>query len=77
MAENRVLRQQLRGRHIVYTHAQRRRSALVPMKLGRRFLSLDTLVTRTTLRVALCPFNRVGNRTPRHWKSVLLDAADP
>ena len=50
LAENEVLRQQLRGRRIRYTDAQRRRLALAAMRVGRRALSrIDTLVTPDTL----------------------------
>ena len=50
LAENKVLRQQLRGQRIRYTDAQRRRLALAAMKLGRRaLLRIDTLVTPDTL----------------------------
>lgn len=50
LAENRVLREQLRGRRIRYTDAQRRRLALAAKKLGRKALScIDTLVTPQTL----------------------------
>jgi putative transposase len=45
-----VLRQQLRGRRIRYTDAQRRRLASAAKKLGRKALTkLDTLVTLDTL----------------------------
>jgi putative transposase len=45
-----VLREQLRGRRIRYTDAQRRRRALAARKLGRKALSrIDTLVTPETL----------------------------
>ena len=50
LAENAVLREQLRGRRIVYTDAQRRRLATAAKKLGRKALRhLDTLVTPDTL----------------------------
>jgi putative transposase len=50
LAENTVLREQLRGRRICYTDAQRRRLATAAKKLGRKALSqLDTLVTPDTL----------------------------
>jgi hypothetical protein len=50
LAENAVLREQLRGRHIIYTDAQRRRLATAAKKLGRKALKqLDTLVTPDTL----------------------------
>jgi hypothetical protein len=50
IAENAVLREQLRGRRIRYTDAQRRKLARAAKKLGRKGLSmLDTLVTPRTL----------------------------
>jgi putative transposase len=50
LAENAVLRQQLRGRRARYTDAQRRRLAAAAKKLGRTALmNLDTLVTPDTL----------------------------
>ena len=50
LAENAVLREQLRGRRILYTDAQRRRLAMAARKLGRKALrQLDTLVTPDTL----------------------------
>jgi hypothetical protein len=50
LAENAVLREQLRGRRIRYTDAQRRRLATVAKKLGRKaFKKLDTLITPDTL----------------------------
>jgi transposase InsO family protein len=50
LAENAVLREQLRGRRIRYTDAQRRRLATAAQKLGRKAVSkLDTLVTPDTL----------------------------
>jgi transposase InsO family protein len=50
VAENSVLRQQLRGRRLRYTDAQRRRLATAAKKLGRKALrQLDTLVTPDTL----------------------------
>jgi hypothetical protein len=50
LAENAVLRQQLRGRRIRYTDAQRRRLAVAAKELGRKALSqVDTLVTPDTL----------------------------
>jgi hypothetical protein len=50
LAENAVLREQLRGRRILYTDAQRRRLAMAARKLGRKALKqLDTLVTPDTL----------------------------
>jgi hypothetical protein len=51
LAENKVLRQQLRGRRVRYTDAQRRRRlALAAMRVGRKALSrIDTLVTPDTL----------------------------
>lgn len=50
LAENAVLREQLRGRRIRYTDAQRRRLATAAKKLGRKALrQLDTLVTPDTL----------------------------
>jgi putative transposase len=50
LAENKVLRQQLRGRRIRYTDAQRRRLAMAAMRLGRTALSrIDTLVIPDTL----------------------------
>ena len=50
LAENAVLREQLRGRRILYTDTQRRRLATAAKKLGRRALrQLDTLVTPDTL----------------------------
>jgi putative transposase len=50
VAENAVLREQIRGRRIRYTDAQRRKLAIVAKKLGRKELSmLDTLVTPRTL----------------------------
>ncbi|HEX7451747.1 MAG TPA: integrase core domain-containing protein [Polyangiaceae bacterium] len=50
IAENAVLREQLRGQRIRYTDAQRRKLAIAANKLGRRELSmLDTLVTPRTL----------------------------
>jgi hypothetical protein len=53
LAENKVLRQQLRGRRIRYTDAQRRRLALAAIKLGRRaLLRMDTVVTPDTLHGA-------------------------
>jgi hypothetical protein len=51
VAENAVLREQLRGQRIRYTDAQRRKLAIAANKLGRRELSmLDTLVTPRTLQ---------------------------
>jgi putative transposase len=50
LAENAVLRQQLGGKRIAYTDAQRIRLATAAKKLGRKALSkLDTLVTPQTL----------------------------
>jgi hypothetical protein len=50
IAENAVLREQLRGHRIRYTDAQRRKLATAAKKLGRKALSrLDTLVTPRTL----------------------------
>ena len=50
LAENKVIRQQLRGRRIRYTDAQRRRLALAATRLGRKaLLRMDTLVTPDTL----------------------------
>jgi putative transposase len=50
LAENAVLRQQLVGRRIRYTNAQRRRLGTAAEKLGRKALSkIDTLVTPQTL----------------------------
>jgi transposase InsO family protein len=50
LAENTVLREQLRGRRVRYTDAQRRRLALAAKKLGRKALKqLDSLVTPDTL----------------------------
>jgi hypothetical protein len=50
LAENAGLRQQLRGRRLRYTDAQRRRLATAAKKLGRKALTgLDTLVTPDTL----------------------------
>ena len=50
LAENAVLREQLRGRRFRYTDAQRCRLATAAKKLGRRALKqLDTLVTPDTL----------------------------
>lgn len=50
LAENAVLRQQLRGRRIRYTDSQRRRLAVAAKKIGRKALSnLDTLVAPQTL----------------------------
>ena len=50
LAENAVLREQLRGRRIRYTDAQRRRLAEAAKRLGRKALrELDPLVTPDTL----------------------------
>jgi transcription initiation factor TFIIIB Brf1 subunit/transcription initiation factor TFIIB len=50
VAENAVLRQQLCGRRIRYTDAQRRKLAIAAKRLGRKALAkLDTLVTPQTL----------------------------
>jgi hypothetical protein len=50
LAENALLRQQLGGRRIVYTDAQRRRLATAANNLARKALRhLDTLVTPDTL----------------------------
>jgi transposase InsO family protein len=50
VAENAVLREQLRGQRLRYTDAQRRRLAIAAKKLGRKALrQLDTLVTPDTL----------------------------
>jgi len=50
LAENSLLREQLRGRRILYTDAQRRRLATAAKRLGRKALKqLDTLVTPDTL----------------------------
>ena len=50
LAENTVLREQLRGRRIRYTDAQRRRLASAAKKLARKAIrQLDTLVTSDTL----------------------------
>jgi len=50
LAENAVLREQLRGRRILYTDGQRRRLATAAKNLGRKALKqLDTLVTPDTL----------------------------
>jgi putative transposase len=50
LAENALLREQLRGQRIRYTDAQRRRLATAAKKLGRKALKrLDTLVTPDTL----------------------------
>src|SRR3954451_17432497 len=48
LAENAVLREQLRGRRLRYTDAQRRRLATAAKRLERKALKqLDTLVTPT------------------------------
>jgi len=50
LAENAILREQLRGRRIRYTDAQRRRLAEAAKRLGRKALrELDPLVTPDTL----------------------------
>jgi putative transposase len=50
IAENAVLRQQLRGRSLRFTDPQRRRLAIAANKLGRKALrQLETLVTPDTL----------------------------
>ena len=50
LAESAVLREQLRGRRIRYTDAQRCRLAAAAKKLGRKALKqLDTLATTDTL----------------------------
>jgi hypothetical protein len=50
LAQNTVLREQLRGHRICYTDAQRRRLAVAAKKLGRKALAkIDTLVTPDTL----------------------------
>jgi hypothetical protein len=50
LAENAVLGEQLRGRRVCYTDAQRRRLAIAAKQLGRNALrQLDTLVTPDTL----------------------------
>jgi putative transposase len=50
LAENALLREQLRGRRLKYTDGQRRRLATAAKKLGRKALrKLDTLVTPDTL----------------------------
>lgn len=50
LAENAVIRQQLRGRRIRYTDVQRRRLAIAAKTLGRKALAkIDTLVTPDTL----------------------------
>ena len=50
LAENAVLRQQLRGRRVHFTDAQQRRLATPAKKLGRKALrQLDTVVTPDTL----------------------------
>jgi hypothetical protein len=50
LAQNTVLREQLRGHRIRYTDAQRRRLAVTANKLGREVLAkIDTLVTPNTL----------------------------
>jgi transposase InsO family protein len=55
LAENAVLREQLRGRRIIYTDGQRRRLATAAKKLGRKALrKLDTLVTPDTLMHWYC-----------------------
>jgi hypothetical protein len=57
LAENAVLREQLRGRRLRYTDAQRRRLATAAKQLGRKALrQLDTLVTPDTL---LCWYRRL------------------
>lgn len=49
LAENAMLREQLRGRRILYTDAQRRRLATAATKLGRQALrQLDTWVRPDT-----------------------------
>ena len=49
-AENRVLHEQLEGRRLSFTNAQRRRLARAARAAGRRLLrQLDTLVTPDTL----------------------------
>ncbi len=48
--ENRVLREQLKGKRIRFTDDQRRRLAAKAKKLGRKMLGeLDTIVTPDTL----------------------------
>jgi hypothetical protein len=72
LAENAVLREQLRGRRVCYTDAQRRRLATAPKKLGRKVLrQLDTLVTPDTLlrwyrRLVAAKYDRVrdGRKQP-------------
>jgi hypothetical protein len=70
LAENAVLRQQLGGKRISYTDAQRRRLATAAKKLGRKALSkLDTLVTRDTLlrwnrRLDAQKYDGTGRRGP-------------
>ncbi len=50
MEENRVLKNQLEGRRLRFTDAQRRRPAVKAKTLGRRLLDeLETLVTPDTL----------------------------
>ncbi len=50
LEENRVLRQQLHGRRLVFTDAQRRRLAIRATRLGRAVLTqLSTIVTPDTL----------------------------
>jgi hypothetical protein len=75
LAENAVLREQLRGRRIIYTDGQRRRLATAAKKLGRKALrQLDTLATplrqpgrvagngRPFCFAAVRPFPCVGSR---------------
>jgi transposase InsO family protein len=50
LAENAVLREQLRGQRLLFTDAQRRKLATAANKLGRKVLAkIDTLVTPDTL----------------------------
>ena len=68
--ENRVLREQLKGKRIRFTDKQRRRLAAKAKKLGRAVLrTLDTVVTPNTLlawhrRLIAKKYDGSGNRGP-------------
>src|SRR5262249_17847821 len=70
LAENAVLREQLRGRRLRYTDAQRRRLASAAKNLGRKaFSQLETLVTPDTLlrwyrRLVAHKYDGTGRRGP-------------
>ena len=78
LAENAVLREQLRGRRLRYTDAQRRRLAHAAKKLGRKALVSSTRWSRPTRccagTVAWSPRSTTG--AARHGRSDRVEPTD-